>query len=235
MARVELNAWLRDLVARAGAFGYERFDDGMELFGHVPHVAPAAFLHELFPGVSRAQVEDAEEQIGRAVPEPYATWLTLMNGCHLFSGALALDGLRVEDRIQPFSLADAQFERPPNAPAEAFFFGSYIPDGSKVYLDECDGRVVRCPRDSARPLNEWSGFEAMLRTEVERLQVSSTTVAAPAIRIARPPPRRTRAWPTGRTRRNRRQSRCPVGSIRAAIGSRRCVPRPPSARYRSGR
>ena len=166
---------VREIALRAAAAGHEVLPDGTELVGRVPHVAPQAWLHILFPPLGERELGMLEERLRRAVPADYARWLGFSNGLYLFSGSLSLDGLRTDYSRevgvwQPFALETPNVdERPADAGDEVFFVGGYGEDGSLLYLDERSGTAHRCSRDSVEPLNSWADFRTMLLDEAERL------------------------------------------------------------------
>ncbi len=156
--------------------GKRSLPNGTRLIGHVPHVAPQAWLHVLFPPLTGDQLSQVEREIDRQLPRAYADFLAKSNGLWLFSGALTLDGLRWSyvrsgDAVwQPFSIATPNVnERPRGAKGSAVFVGGYQFDGSLLYIDADALRTYRCARTSANPLNEWPSFEAMLEAEATRL------------------------------------------------------------------
>jgi hypothetical protein len=155
--------------------GSEAQDDGTELIGRAPHIAPEAWLHVIFRPLSPAEIEEVGTTLARPVPQEYRALLEQCNGLYLFSGSLSLDGLRSSpDRTsgirQPFPLDIPNVdERPADAPDSAFFLGGYKKDGSLAYLDADTGAVYRCGRGSARPLNRWESFDEFLAAEFARL------------------------------------------------------------------
>lgn len=150
------------LIAQAKPLGYRALEDGTQLFGHVPYVAPDAWLHIIFRPLLAHELQEIEGELGRPLPDEYARFLKHTNGLSLFSGALSFDGFRTDytrrgDVWQPFSLRIPNLlERPRAAPGSAFFIGGYSYDGSLLFIDEADGVVRRCDRDFAVLLNEWS-------------------------------------------------------------------------------
>jgi hypothetical protein len=146
------------------------------MFGHVPHVAPEAWFHILFPPLDADNLDDLERSIRRPIPRSYRDLLTATNGLHLFGGKITLSGRRRDYSRKPgvrlpFDLADPNVhERPPAADPSWFLFGFYREDGSRAYLDPTDGHVYRGTRDLAQPrLNQWISLDAYLEQEVDRM------------------------------------------------------------------
>lgn len=165
---------IRDVIETARAFGTEQLPDGTVLLGRVPHIGSAAFFHELYAPLTEAELRQLEEALGLALPRDFAEFLRVMNGCSLFSGALAIHGLRrnyirtVAASRQPFSLLDTnRFERPRGAPADAVFVGSYKADGSQLAIEGVS--VYRTPRRMFERVQSWRSFGEALLGEVRRL------------------------------------------------------------------
>jgi hypothetical protein len=161
---------------QAAAFGTATSENGAHMYGHVPHVAPEAWFHTLFPVLDEPALAELESALRRPIPVPYRELLRVSNGLHLFSGSLSLYGRRrdysrkVSIRL-PFDLGDPNVhERPRATDPSWFIFGFYNEDGSKAYMDPNDGCVYRASRDmtDAR-LNEWASLDVFLREEVKRL------------------------------------------------------------------
>ena len=150
--------------------GYEREGD-VECFGRVEERGPLARLHILYPPLTADLRQRGEASLDRPLPDPYLAWLWRSNGLRIFSGTLSLSGVRgepTESRRASDLLIPNVLERIPDASEFAFFFGFYEWDGSQLYLDE-DGKVHRCSRDSAEPLNTWPSFAEALSSEFHRL------------------------------------------------------------------
>jgi len=163
-------------ISRAAPLGEKVLADGTRLIGHVPHVAPEAWLHIVFPGLGDEEILRVESEIERPLPAAYRTFLRTTNGLGAFSDALAMYGLRQDYRrsgdasYQPFSIVVPNtIERPLGVPDAAVFVGGYGWDGSLLYIEAESGRVYRCDRDSGQPLNEWPGFPEVLDEEILRL------------------------------------------------------------------
>ncbi len=173
-----MDSWGRILETLASyeSLGTRRLDNGTRLIGHVPHVAPEAWFHQIFAPLDALGIEHLGQELGHEIPAVLADFFLKANGIRIFSGHLYLCGRRSnysrqgEAAWQPFSiLTPNQFERPRNARPTHLFIGGYGPDGSLLYLDGGDLSVSRCSARSAKPLHHWTGFEAMLESEVQRL------------------------------------------------------------------
>jgi hypothetical protein len=156
------------IVQEAAGFGYELLSDGTRLYGRVPHVAPLAWLHNVYAPLSQGGIERLERELAGPIPEVYRSWLRLANGFSAFSGYLEFDGLRTDysRRIgvwQPFSLALPNTrQRLPDAPVEAFFIGSILDAECFLYLMPSSGAVQACGRRSATPLGSWESLSIFI-------------------------------------------------------------------------
>lgn len=166
----------RRVINSYAFLGERRLDNGAQLIGHIPHRAPEAYLHTLFPAASAETIRETKTKITavRAFDQ-LALFLAEHNGANFFLGSLALNGIRrglvsrsSEDR-QPFDLLELNgFERPKNADPESLFIGSYNWDGSLIFL-EPDGEVLVCKKLDATPYARWSSLSEMISTELARL------------------------------------------------------------------
>jgi len=165
-----------EVIRQASAFGEATSENGAHMYGHVPHVAPEAWFHIVYPGLDDREIADIEGGLRRPIPLGYRQLLRVTNGLTLFSGALDLEGRRrdysrrVSIRL-PFDLADPNtHERPRAADPSWFIFGFYQSDGSRAWIDPRDGDVYRGNRDLTHPyLNQWPSLDDFLIAEVTRL------------------------------------------------------------------
>ncbi len=156
--------------------GERVLSNGTRLIGHVPHVAPEAWLHEIFAPLGADDVARLEDALGIEMPGCFTEFLKRANGLRVFSGHLYICGLRTnyvrtgEAVRQPFSILTPNLdERPARSKETYFFIGGHEPNGHQFYIDRATLRVYRCSERSAKPLQEWPSFEAMLEAEVQRL------------------------------------------------------------------
>jgi hypothetical protein len=165
-----------NVVEKAASFGTATSENGAHMYGHVPHVAPEAWFHILFPPLDESALAELESRLRRPVPDSYRELLKITNGLDLFSGAITLYGLRKDysrkpSIVLPFDLGDPNVhERPRIMDPSWFIFCSYRADGSSAYIDPGDGRVYRGSRDMTKPrLNQWASLDTFLGDEVRRL------------------------------------------------------------------
>jgi hypothetical protein len=155
--------------------GEKRLGNGTYLIGQAPHIAPNAWLHSIYPGLSLDEIKKLESILNRAIPDVYRSFLEKSNGLKVFNTTFCLDGLRRNysrnfgDVWQPFDIRTPNMsERPKNAADHFFFIGGYDWDGSLLYIDTRTEKVHLCHND-ATSLYEWDGFEIMLKSEVLRI------------------------------------------------------------------
>lgn len=164
------------VVREAETFGKEVSENGALMYGHVPHIAPLAWFHIVYPGLDEPALAQLEAKLNRPIPSEYRDLLRTANGLSLFSGSLALYGLRTDysRRVSirlPFDLSVPNVkERPRSADPTWFIFGFYDADGSHAYLDPKVGAVFRGTRNLTEPrLNRWASLDDFLFAEAHRL------------------------------------------------------------------
>jgi hypothetical protein len=173
--------FLRQLIGglekQYSGLGVRELENGARLIGHVPHVAPEAYLHSVFPGLDPQGIKRLESDIEHKLPGSLKTFYAQHNGLDLFAGSLSIFGLRdpfMEGEAgevgQPFSMATPNVdERPADADDNIVFLGFYDWDGSLLYATPTSPKIFRCSRESAEPLNTWPNLEAALTAEIKRL------------------------------------------------------------------
>jgi hypothetical protein len=164
------------ILERYKSLGYRELGNGTKLIGHVPHVAPEAWHHRIFPPLNENSIREIEKIIHMALPDSYVEFLKSTNGINMFSDSLSFSGLRLsyvrvgDESIQPYHIKTFNlYERPEDSENSFVFVGHYFDDGSLLYIDKSDGAVYRCTRESSKPLNRWDDFWGMLLSETIRL------------------------------------------------------------------
>ena len=157
--------------------GTKSADDGSRLVAHTPRDFPEAYLHAFFAPVS----EDRWKACGLVLPPPLRQLYRECNGLSLFANSLALDGIRAHYKrdssaqFQPFDLATHHEEyllnHPKGLPEGAIFFGSYVREGSPIFMTPNDPQVHRVLRRSSRVVNSWPDLATFLATEYDRLDL----------------------------------------------------------------
>ena len=164
------------IIDTAKSTGFRQLASGAKLYGHVPHVAPEAWLHQLYAPLSEQDIDSVEGRIGQTIPRVFRDFLHLTNGIDLFSGSLSIYGKRSsyartgDEAWQPFCIVTANtLDKPIHAKPWQLIVGSYRSDGSLISLDVRDGTAFRTRARSAKVLNRWVDFWAMLSGESNRL------------------------------------------------------------------
>ena len=123
--------------------------DGTRLIGHVPHVAPEAYLHVIFPRLSTEQVAEIGNRTGIPVPVVLASFLERVNGLRLFS-KLFIDGLRRsysrsgDDAWQPFAMETPNVdERPRDVGRKHAHLALREVEDARCAMDENEGECER--------------------------------------------------------------------------------------------
>jgi SMI1 / KNR4 family (SUKH-1) len=167
---------LLNLLNSARAFGFQRLETGVELIGHVPHVAPQAYFHQLYPPLTSDEIDALENRLRLPFPLDFRDLLLHTNGMTLFSSHLRVFGARFSyvrqglNAWQPLGIEQPNIqERPADAPSDALFIGSYFWDGSRIYMTGSPAMAIRARRGSSVPLNSWPGLWEMLISEARRL------------------------------------------------------------------
>jgi hypothetical protein len=170
-------AAVADIARRAAAFGVATSKDGAKMYGHVPHIAPQAWFHIIYPGLTPTHIHELERELGMPIPRQYAAFLQRSNGLTLFSGQLDMYGRRTDysrdpQIRQPFDLALPNVkERPRLAQPSWFIVGFYRSDGSHAYVVGESPEVFRANRDMSEPtLSHWPSLGAFIASEISRLE-----------------------------------------------------------------
>lgn len=165
-----------EIVNKAESLGERTLPNGVRLIGHIPHAAPEAYLHIIYPPLNNEQITSIEEAITKKLPDELKAFLKVSNGINLFADSLSIDGLRHsyvrvgDEAWQPYSMVTPNtIERPPDADESLVFLGGYCWDGSLLCMTPHSPVVYRCQFGTAKVLNKWSSFDEMLTSEVNRL------------------------------------------------------------------
>lgn len=151
-------------------------DYGTKLIGHEPAIAPKAYRHIIYSGLSPEHMAEFQSRSEKPVPEQYLDILAVANGMSLFNGSIRVLGYvplerSGENRIHnyPPSVTASNTYSPLVKAAESnFIVGFYKEDGSHVYVDS-SGQVVRFDYEADRGVIErWENVSSWLISEIER-------------------------------------------------------------------
>jgi len=159
--------------------GVKKASNGATLICHVPHVAPQAWLHTIYAGLTDKNMDVLQENIGGILPKDYVDLLKCTNGINIFSDSLSIWGMctsnarRGDEAIQPYDLVSLNEEKIGRIPDTWLAFGSYSWDGSTMIYDfsKSKCKVFRCECDSITILQEWPDLWTWLDSEIERLSL----------------------------------------------------------------
>lgn len=164
------------IIEQARTFGFSQLANGVKLYGHVPHIAPEAWLHQIYPALSEQDVISLEEKLGGEFPADFRDFLFCANGIGLFSDSLSIYGKRTsfarsgDEAWQPFCIITANtLDRPSSAKPWQIIIGSYRTDGSLLSLDSRNATVIKTKGRSKKIMNQWPGFWQMLQSESKHL------------------------------------------------------------------
>ena len=82
----KFNEILEELY-KAKNFGYEKLNNGTELIGFVPHVAPDAKFHLVFNPLNSEEIKNLETEIGIKFPKEFSEFLLYANGLSVYSNS----------------------------------------------------------------------------------------------------------------------------------------------------
>jgi hypothetical protein len=166
---------LLQVVDAAARLGRQEPTPGTVLVGHIPHVAPLAYLHVLYRPLDPDELEDLARSFLQPLPEEYLWLLRQTNGLNLFADSLAIFGMersrsRDPSRHQPYDVGRMnEFERLPALDPHILFVGAHG-DGMGIYLDSRSGRATsRGPFDDPTVREEWPSLLDLLSDESARL------------------------------------------------------------------
>ncbi|MFZ5353644.1 MAG: SMI1/KNR4 family protein, partial [Bacillota bacterium] len=157
--------------------GIKILDNGAKLICHTPHIAPKAWLHEIYAKIENHEIDEIEKKLNVKLPEDLISFLKCSNGINIFSDSLSIWGFRSSyvrrgsEVSQPYDLIALNQERKGEMPENWLIFGSYSWDGSLMLYDLGQGnsKVYRCDNNAEEIIQEWDSIWSWLSIEVERL------------------------------------------------------------------
>jgi len=163
-------------IYQAKNLGFQKLDNGTELIGRAPHIAPQAWLHKIFHPLNMHQIQILETEMDFTIPLVLKEFFLSNNGLSIFSSSISFYGLRTSyerngDAVwQPFDIIlPNTYGRSDDSNMDELCFGGYGFDGSRLYINTITLKVYRRMPESSVILNTWNSFEEMVLTETERL------------------------------------------------------------------
>jgi len=168
---------LHEVVAEGRRLGERRLGNGTELIGHVPHVAPEAWLHILFAPIEAQGVSAIRDALSHSLPSDYLEFLQVHNGLRLFSGDLWMGGHRKnyarsgDFMWQPFCVVQENREYESIEDGGEFIIGGEERTGATIRYRIKDGGIFKYNQRGKKPTCGWESLECMLSSEVSRLSL----------------------------------------------------------------
>ena len=168
---------VKDLLCKYSYLGtHESLRHDIQI-GWVPQIAEFAYLNDIFPPLSPAELQMLKQEVPYPFPAEYEHFLThFSNGLSAMVGRFCIYGLRremmMEDPYAPATLALYLYnvlERPRNATKDLLIIGGYSADHSHIYMKQGDTKVYYCKQWDVTPLKTWPSFEDMLSEEIARV------------------------------------------------------------------
>lgn len=147
------------------------------LIGHVPSVAPLAYLHTIFAPLEVAEFDELEQALQRGLPSAYRDALTQTNGLKLFVSSIAFYGFRLsvarsgDSSRQPYSIVTANtLERPRGLKDNELVVGTYSFDGSILTMTGGSPNLTWRTQDGLHSNRIWPSLDEFLSQEIPRLE-----------------------------------------------------------------
>jgi len=150
---------------------------GSRLIGHLPLIAPRAYINIIFPPLSQRNILTLEQTLMSPLPKQYKEFLAFANGLNVYSDALRVFGfvpLKKESGSDVFTYpANLVIHNDKSSikglQSNEMIVAWYKADGSYVKINE-NGRAVRFDAlSSGRIICEWQDFDVWLTSEIARL------------------------------------------------------------------
>lgn len=168
----------RAVLDRWRELGSRVLSNGAELICPVPHVAPEAWFHCVYPPLAETDVQVLEADLGCRLPPDLKALYRCSNGLNVFSDAVRVYGHRRnykrsgDDAWQPYEIRDSNSR---SAPAgwqrgDYLIVGGYKQDGSHLlYPNTEQPSVARVDRATGQVMARWPSLWSWLKEEVGRL------------------------------------------------------------------
>ena len=148
---------------------------GTRLIGHMPEIAPKAFMHLVYAPLSESELLDLTARLGTPLPAQLKQFLCNANGLSIFLDDMRVFGYvpvpakrRVTIHVHHFStdlvLVNVS-ARVRGLDEGAIAVGRYRIDGSYVSINE-DGTANRFDPRGGAPSRTWPDFDTWLVSEI---------------------------------------------------------------------
>ncbi|MBT2659208.1 SMI1/KNR4 family protein [Bacillus sp. ISL-18] len=155
--------------------GERLIENGTKLICRVPHIAPEAWFHIIYPKIEITSLIEIEKELSIPLPDDFKGLLLTTNGINIFSDSLRIYGKRDsyvrkgDDAIQPYDLTMHHSEVKRYFPDKYLVIGSYNWDGSHIVYDLETNQIHHCKRYTSNELNSWDNLNTFLSDEIKRL------------------------------------------------------------------
>jgi hypothetical protein len=153
---------------------------GARLIGHVPEIAPKAYVHIIFPPLKEECISEFRERLSeRVLPDSFLNLLRMANGLYLFPEGITIYGYIPLKKVKSTSFLDS----PSNimidngqlmvkgSNASDITIGWYQSDASYINIKP-DGSIVRFkPAVPIQIIQIWPDLEVWISSEIERLNM----------------------------------------------------------------
>jgi len=176
MSALEAIRTIRETFERRKGIGHISQKNGTQLAGHLPNIAPKAYLHELYAGVTNKMINKLESDLNKKIPPELKSIYYEFNGFSFFHAGINLFGtvvgqqFNLDERL-PYSLVNGNLpiKTPPQTTEEILYIGTYGLDSSLVYIDTTTGNVHRTKRNRLDKLASWDSVSHWICVELPRL------------------------------------------------------------------
>jgi len=159
--------------------GLKKSENGTLLIGNIPQINSYAYVHHIYPPLSKFDIESIEKELTYPIPEIYKQFLLeCCNGFSCFFKSLTMFGYRsstnrsLESMYQPLSIiVENTYSSPDNSTNNDFFIG-FLDSGHCIFIKKNTGKIYKCDKNDALKIqDEWDNLFDFLISEIKRLSV----------------------------------------------------------------
>lgn len=161
--------------------GEKLLSNGVRLVCPIPHVAPEAWLHVLFPPLTKPEIEEVERNLRAPLPDDFKDFLRKTNGLHMFAYNISIWGVRKnfarsgDEAWRPFNLIshNDEADRPSGSPEGVIYFANADGGDTWCFFEfNKNGYIVgKTDRHNFRSIGNWPDFATWLLDEIESVEI----------------------------------------------------------------
>lgn len=186
-------SWVQSFISSEvmpwARLGTKEFRNGTLWVGHIPHVAPLAYMHRLYAPVYQGDIDDQQAQMHAQFPGQYSELLKSTSGINMYNGNLIVYGLITPKQMMGmlglFSLGASRFKG-----------DSYISYALTTHYSDARSEVIQYQgnfiavsgKDKNTVLGEWASLEEFLYEESARLKEMHDGSGKAVRKFAKTPP-----------------------------------------------